>query len=325
MRVLLTAISCFLLSYSASAQSNSSSVFRFLDLTPTARASAVGGNHVGLYGGGVSLFHLNPAYLQEEAVNTVSATYINYLADANFGFTSGAFRVKGLGVIGVGIRYAGYGEFDLLDENGNDNGDFNAKDLAFTGGYSQKLAENLRAGASFDFIHSSYGTYQSSAVAVSGGLFYEDKPGRFSAGVSVKNLGAQITTFHLRREPLPLDIAVGISKKPESFPFQLSFTLKKLNDWDLRTYQEPDKPAFLNNLMRHVLIGGETLVGQKLYLRLGYDHYLHEQTKTGKTIELAGVAFGVGFNIKSIQIDLSRNSYSKLGGITRISLKTEIK
>lgn len=306
------------------AQSNTSSVFRFLNISPTAQVAGLGGGHVGLYSGDFSLMHLNPAYLNPASSGSISASYVNLLSDANMGFSSGSLDFGNLGIFGVGIRYVGYGDFDRLDENGNDLGAFSANDLSLTLAYGISVTENLRAGAGVDFIHASYASYKSTAAAASGGLFYQDSTRHFSAGISVRNLGAQLTAFDDQREPLPLDVSIGITKKPEAFPFSLSLTLKKLNDWDLRVFGETEKPAVLNNLFRHVIFGGEALIADNLHIRLGYDHYLHEQTKTGRTIDLAGVAFGIGFEVKEVKIDLSRSSYSKLGGITRLSVKTDL-
>jgi hypothetical protein len=306
------------------AQSNTSSVFRFLDVTPTARTAGLGGNHAGLYNADFSLIHINPAYLSRANSGSVSASYLNFFSDANMGLTSGAYTFEKAGTFGAAIRYVGYGEFDQWDENGNSLGTFNPGDIAITGAYSLEIAKNLRAGAAMDFIHASYAQYKSSAVAFSGGMFYQDTTNHFSAGISIRNMGAQITTFADEREPLPLDVSIGITKKPEAFPFQLSLTLKKLNDWDLRVVGETEKPSLIDNTFRHIIFGGETYLGENVNVRLGYDHYLHELTQTGQDFDLAGVAFGVGFNIKGITIDLSRSSYSRLGGITRLSLKTDL-
>lgn len=308
----------------AFAQSNTSSVFRFLEVTPNAYASGLGGNHTGLYKGDFSLLFLNPAYMNPETSGSVSASYINFLGDANMGFTSAVYDVEDVGTFGAGIRFVGYGEFDQLDENGNQLGTFHANDIALSGAYSVSIFEKVRAGASLDLIHSSYAAYKSSAVAVSAGLFYRDTTSNFSAGIAVRNLGAQLSAFDETREPLPLDLSVGISKKPEGFPFMLSLTLKELTNWDMRIFGETEKPSAFNNIMRHVLIGGETRMGENFFVRLGYDHYLHEQTKTGKNFDLAGIAFGIGFTLKDITFDLSRNSYSKLGGLTRLSVKTSL-
>lgn len=314
----------FMTASSAFAQTNSSSVFRFLEIPPTARAAGLGGNHAGLYNADFSMLHVNPAYLNANNSGSVSASYINFLGDANMGFTSGAYEFEKLGTVGLGIRFVGYGEFDQLDENGNQMGSFNANDVAIAGAYSLEILNNIQAGAGFDFIHSSYSNFKSTAVALSGGVFYQDTASHFSAGLSVRNLGGQITTYDGLREPLPIDVSLGITKKPEAFPFQLSLTLKQLNNWDMRIYGEEEKPGFVDNAFRHILFGGEANMGENVAIRFGYDHYLHEQTKTGRDFDLAGIAFGVGINLSNLTIDFSRSSYSRIGGVTRLSLKARI-
>jgi hypothetical protein len=324
MRFILSALMVFLTASVAVAQTNTSSVFRFLEIPPTARAAGLGGNHAGLYNADFSMLHVNPAYLNANNSGSVSASYINFLGDANMGFTSGAYDLDQLGAVGVGIRFIGYGEFDQLDENGNQLGNFNANDVAITGAYSLEVFDNVQAGAGFDFIHSSYSAFKSSAVALSGGVFYQDTASHFSAGLSVRNLGAQITTYDGLREHLPIDVSVGVTKKPEAFPFQLSLTLKQLNNWDMRIVGENERPGIVDNAFRHVLFGGEANLGENIAIRFGYDHYLHEQTKTGRDFDLAGIAFGVGINLSNLTIDFSRSSYSRIGGVTRLSLKSRI-
>ena len=109
MRSLLLLCHLLLLSVVAQAQTSTSTVFRFLDVPPNARTAALSGNHVALYQGDFSLFQVNPAYLSEVSSGRVSASYVNFLADANFGFVSGAYHIPEIGTIGVGIRYAGSG------------------------------------------------------------------------------------------------------------------------------------------------------------------------------------------------------------------------
>lgn len=325
MRLLLSLFLMWMATQQVVAQSQTSSVFRFLEITPTARTAALGGNHVGLYGGDFSLMHLNPAYVNSQASGSVSASYLNFFSDANMGFSSGALEVDKVGVFGLGIRYMGYGDFKRIDENGNELGSFNPGDLSLSGVYSKKILEGLNVGAGLDLIHSSYAEFRSAAVALSAGVFYADTAAHFSAGLSIRNMGGQLTSFNGKKEPLPLDISIGFTKKPRDFPFQLSFTLKQLNNWDMRVFGEEKRPAFFENLFRHVIFGAESRLGQSLLLRIGYDHYLHAHTNTGQAFDLAGVAFGLGFEVKGVIIDLSRNSYSQLGGITRLSLKKDFR
>lgn len=313
-----------LFSIEVQAQSNNSAIFRFLEITPSARAAALGGNHVGLFEANSSLLYLNPAYLTPSSSKTISATFVNYLADARIGFANGAYEIKNVGTLGIGIRYAGYGDLDQLDENGNNLGSLRANDLSLTTALGTKLSGNLSAGASFDLIHSSYHIYNSSAITVSGGLYYLNTDQRFSAGLTFRNLGDQIDTFNGLREDIPFDISFGVSKKPEKFPFHLNLTLRQLNNWDLKVAGESKDPSFFENLFRHTIIGGEASFSENFILRLGYNRYLHEQTKTSESFDLGGASIGIGLKVKRLIIDLSRSSYSSIGGIVQISVRSQI-
>jgi hypothetical protein len=284
----------------------------------------MGGNHVGYLKGDYSLMHLNPAYLGSIEEMSASGSYINFLGEANMGFSSLKLDKRDWGSLSFGIRYVSYGEFDFLDTEGNDYGSFRAGDLAFSGAYSREIHSNFTAGAELSLVHSTYADVRSTGVSVAGGLLYRVPEKNFSAGLSIRNLGSQISTYEENREPLPLNVSAGFSKKPESFPFLITFTLNELNDWNRELYSDEGKPSFFENIMRHSLIGGEVDLGQSITIRVGYDHYLHEMTKSNDNFDLAGLAFGVGINIGDLSFDISRNSYSDLGGLTRLSLKTKL-
>lgn len=309
---------------SAFAQSDGSTIFRFLDVTPTASASALGGNHTGLYDGDYSSFHINPAYLFGADNGQVSATFVNLLADSKMGVTNGAFQINENNQVGVGIRFLGYGDFKTIDENGNELGSFSAVDLAITGVYATKLAEKWSGGVGLDLVHSSYERYKSSAFTVSGGVYYKNIEEHFSFGAAIRNLGTQLSTYAGTREPLPLDVSVGISKKPSGFPAEVSLTLRRLNDWDMRIIDETESPSFFDNTFRHVILGGTFDFSEHFHVRLGYNRYLHELNKTKENFDFAGVGMGVGFNIKTLIIDISRNSYSETGGVVQFSIKTTL-
>ncbi len=305
------------------AQTNGAEVYRFLEMPSSARASALGGNHVAIFDGNSSLMHINPAYLNESSAKNVSATFVNYLSDARYGFANYALHYSGIGTLGFGFRYAGYGELNEYDIDGVDIGDFNAGDLSINGTISTQISDKIRAGAGVDYIHSSYGEFLSTAVSGSAGLYYQNTETRFSAGLSIRNLGDQISYFNQRRETLPFDVSVGISKKPEKFPFQVSVTLRQLNDWDLRVPGEESAPGFGDQLFRHVILGGEAALGKSFNLRFGYNRWQHDQAKINENFDFAGASIGVGINLKKVQIDMSRSSLSEIGGIVQLSVRTK--
>lgn len=321
--LLLFGFLCFC-SISVIGQSNENTIYRFLDIPPNASVAALGGFHSGLFNGDFSSMHLNPAYLFGAKTGEISATFVNYLADSKMGVTNGTFRINEYNQIGVGVRFMGYGNFSNLDENGNNLGNFSATDIAIAGVYAAQLIPNWSGGLGLDFIHSSYSQYKSSALAVSGGVYYKNIDSHFSFGATVRNLGTQLSTFNDVREPMPLDVSVGITKKPQGFPAEVSFTLRRLNDWDLRTFAETEKPAFFENAFRHVVLGGTFDLSENFHFRLGYNRYLHELNRTKENFDFAGVGVGVGFNVKKLIIDISRNSYSETGGIVQFSIKTSL-
>lgn len=306
------------------AQSNANTIYRFLDVSPNAKVAALGGFHTGLYNGDFATMHVNPAYLFGAKSGEVSATFVNYLADARMGFTNGTYRINAYNQVGFGIRFLGYGDFTNYDESGNNLGDFNAADLAFSGVYAAQLVPNWSGGLAIDFIHSSYSQFKSSAIAFSGGVYYKNSENHFSFGASVRNLGTQLSTFNGTREPMPLDVSIGIAKKPVGFPAEISVTLRRLNDWDMSLFAENEKPSVFENAFRHVVVGGTFDLSDTFHLRLGYNRYLHELNRTKDNFDFAGASMGIGFTVKTLIIDISRNSYSETGGVVQFSIKTAL-
>ncbi len=320
---LLVLICLFSASSIVWAQSSISSVYRFLQVTPTADMAAQGGNHVGLYDADSGILFLNPAYLSESSQHHIHATFVNYLADARYGFINYALHSKNIGTVGFGIRFAGYGELSEYDVDGNSLGALNAADISFTSALSTQLSSRLRAGASIDFVYSSYGEFNSSALMGSAGMYYLDTESRFSAGVSIRNLGDQINYFNDTHEELPFDFSIGFSKKPDRFPFQLSLTLQQLNNWELEVPGNQSNDVFTDKLFRHAVFGAEAELSRQFFLRFGYNRWQHELARTNENFDFAGASIGVGIHLRKVQVDISRNSLSNLGGVVQLSIRTK--
>ena len=140
------------------AQTQRNEVYRFLEMSSSAWSSALGGNQVAIFEGNSSLMHLNPAYLEESSAKNVSATFVNYLADAKYGFANYAIHFPTVGTVGFGIRYAGYGDLTEYDVTGSDRGNLNAGDLALNGTISTQISEKLRR--SYDEVTTKSGLLQ---------------------------------------------------------------------------------------------------------------------------------------------------------------------
>ena len=307
------------------AQTDTGTVFRFLDVPTNARVAALSGNHVALKDADLSLFQVNPAYLNAYSDRRFSISYVNYLADANYGFVNTAYHLEDIGTLGFGLRYAGYGEFDRLDENNVQNGTFRPGDFALSGAFSRELLPNVQAGASMDIIYSRIDAFTSTALAFSYGLLYRKPDNDLTIGFTVRNLGSQLSTFNGNVEALPLDVSVGLSHKPRNFPMRLNILLRRLNEWNQPISSDTAEPDVITNLFRHVVLGGEIDFSRNLILRAGYNHLRHEQLSTSSNFDFAGVGLGLGIKFNKFVIDFSRSSYSELGGIFQISVTSRIK
>ncbi len=303
------------------AQTEYDKIFRFLEMPSSAQASALGGNHVAIFRGNSSLMHINPAYLDEASQKKISASFINYLGDTRYGYTNYALNFSSVGSVGFGLRFLSYGDLTKYDDKGNDLGKISATDLALNSTISTQLSNKMRAAAGVDYVYSSYAGYVSSAIVGSAGLYYLDVDARFSAGISIRNVGDQIVSFNNTNESIPLDISIGISKKPQNFPFQLSVTFRQLNNWNLKVQGEENTPDFVNQLLRHIILGGEASLSKTLTFRIGYNRWLHDQARTKENFDFAGTSIGVGIKLKKLDIDISRSSLSEIGGIVQFSLR----
>jgi len=324
LKTILFAFCCqFLLIQQAFTQQNSR-VFQFLDLNQHARSAAIGGNHPAIESADFSLFTLNPAFLSLEQNHTFQASYINHISDINFGSASFHKSFDNIGSFGASLHVLNYGELTRFDELGNDLGDFSANDLSLTLGWAVKLKERWHAGIAITGIYSSLDSFNSTAITTSAGIFFNSTNNRTQVGASLQHAGYQLSTFNGRQEPLPFDINIGIAHKLQTLPFRLYATARNLHDWDLRTANDESSPSAADQIFRHMVYGTEILLSNSVTFRLGYDDLLHEQTKTGKRVDGAGLSMGFGVRLKTTEIDFARTSFSDIGNLIQLSLKLAI-
>jgi len=256
--------------------------------------------------------------------HTLQVSYINHISDVNFGSASFHKSFEKIGSFGASLHVLNYGELTRFDEAGNNLGDFSANDLSLSIGWAIQLKEQWHAGVALTTIYSSLGSFNSSALTGSAGIFYNSISNRTQFGASFRHAGYQLSTFNGRQEPLPFDISIGIVHKLQTLPFRLYGTLRNLHDWDLRTANDQDSPSAADQIFRHTVFGSELLLGDSVTFRLGYDSLLHEQTKTGKRIDGAGLSMGFGVKLKTTEFDVARTSFSDIGNLIQLSLKLAI-
>ena len=321
-------ILCLLITTPGYCQVGGRHVYDFLNLSTGPFITALGGVNVSIWEDDLHLAFQNPALLTDSMDNLLALSYTDYLADIGFGFAGYSKTISGLGSFYSGIQFVDYGELQEADALGNKLGTFSAGELAWALGYSRAVGR-FRYGVQTKLIYSKLAPdFQSFGLAADLGAAFQGKERLFSAGLVVRNVGAQLTTYSGEgiRENLPFQVILGISNRLRYVPFRLSITAIHLEQPQL-VYDDPDapveldlngneidnSPGFADKLFRHLIFGGEFLLGKALRLRMGYNHLRRQELRSQNRGGTTGFTFGAGIFLKRVKIDYGFGSYGLNG------------
>jgi hypothetical protein len=304
----ITAI-IFTLVLAAQSIFSQSSTYDFLHLDVSARAAALNGSFVSMTNDPNVLFY-NPASLATISAPKASVCYLNHLMDVNAGSLSFAQYMESIGNIGAGVTYIDYGSFNETDAYQNILGTFGARELAVIAGIATHYDDLTLLGINAKYIYSSIQDYSSTALAIDLGILYEIPEQGITIGGSILNLGKQLKSYSSTNESLPLDIKIGITKRPEHVPVLLNLNFHKLNE---------KSESFLTRFSNFTF-GAEFEMSESVRFRVGYNNEQRKDLKLDKSAGLAGYSMGGGILLKEYLIDYAFNSYGKIGGLHRFSL-----
>ncbi len=322
-----------------SAQKGGESVYDFLNLTNSARASALGGANISIVDDDINLVFHNPALLSPGMDQNMNLNYVNYFAGINYGYASYAFEKENIGNFAGGIHYVNYGTFDRTDEYGNYDGTFRASEYALNLIYSRTIIDTfLTVGVNLKPIFSIYEQYTSFGTTMDLGLVYHNPHSYTSAGLVLKNLGVQFVSFSGTRERVPFEIQAGVTQGLAHAPFRFSLLLQNLEKWDL-TYELPEEEnplisndlsevnrfdIFADKLMRHTVFGVEFLLGENFHFDLGYNYKRRMEMKMDNWPGLVGFSWGFGFRIAKFHVAYGNSRYHLAGGTNHFSLTVNL-
>ena len=289
----------------------SGSVFNFLKIPMSAHVAALGGDNVSLKLDDPTLVFSNPAQAAAVNDNTLNLDYQTYVADSKI---LGAAFVKVFSVrhtVALTGQLFDYGKMDETDEDGNVLGEFSAKDIAISALYSYTLGGHWVGGATGRFITSKYAEYSATAVSVDLGMYYDNEAKGLSFGVALKNIGAQLSSFHEnQKDNLPFDMQVGITQKMAHAPFRFSITLKDLTRWSDHYYYNPKgKSSFGRKLTNHIVLGADFVPTKNIYVAAGYNFRRANELKAAGSSRGAGLSFGAGLLTNKIKVGVSYAKY----------------
>ena len=287
--------------------------YDFLNVDMSARAASLGGSFV-TNNDDVDVLFYNPAGMSFLEKDPVSFSFVKHLMDINLFSLAYSTEFENIGRFGSAIKYINYGSFDKADEFGNRIGEFNAGELAFTLGYTNEFSENFYYGANAKVIYSSIADESSSAIALDFGINYEIPNQKLNLAASVLNLGTQLSSYIDTKEDLPLDVAVGISKRLENLPVRLSLDFHQLNKERDELYQH----------LKGFSLGAEFYLSEVFTLRFGYDNEKRSDLKVGSSSGIAGFNGGLGVKISEYVFNYGYSSLGTIGAMHRIGLATAL-
>ncbi len=318
----------------AHAQIGGISTFKFLDLVPSARAAALGGNAIATHVDDVSLVWQNPALLSKEMNNQFQISFADYFEKINFGQLAYAHDFNQSGVGAATFHYISYGTFKMTDEAANDLGTFSAGEYALSLSWGKALDSLFYIGTSLKGIYSDLETYTSWGLAADVGGLYVSKSKFFCMALTARNIGRQMNKYDLSgTEPLPFEMQFGFTKQLPKAPFRFGVIWQHLEKFDL-TYTDPSLPtvdpltgeavdnsvSFGKKCLRHLVLNSEILFSKNFNLRLGYNFERRAEMMMENKKGLVGMSIGVGIKISKFKLDYARSAYHIKGASNQFTL-----
>jgi len=273
----------------------------------------------------------------------LALNYVNYFAGINYGYASAAAKLGQKGTIAGGIHYLNYGKFQGADESGKLTGSFRAADYSVNIMYSRPLDSLITYGFTVKSIFSDLEMYNSTAIAFDAGITYYNPGSKFTAGLVLRNIGFQVDAYYPEGagEPLPFNLALGISKGLQYAPLNFYIVADHLEKWDLTYETDEEKEnskdpftgepisesgfdVFLDKFMRHIVIGTEFNLGKNIMLRAGYNYRRRQEMKIDAKPGMVGFSWGIGVKVSKFRISYGHSIYHLAGGTNQFSFSMNL-
>jgi len=316
------------LTLSLSAQEGGN-VFSFLRLPTSSHVNALGGHSVSLIEPDPSLVFHNPALLGGEMDGMINLNFMNYLAGIRAGSAIYTKNVRERGAWGIGAVYYSFGTMKEVSAENIILGDFAPLNVSLNAFYSHDLSEKWRGGFSFKFLYSGFVEYTSFGLAADAGLSYFDPDKELSFGILLKNIGAQLKAYDSRREKLPWDIQMGLTKKMDHAPLRISVTAMYLNQWrfsyiDESLQQSDLQDNFVRTLSKHLVFGVDFIPSSNFWVGMGFNPKVNMDLKLISGNGLGGFSAGGGFRVSMFDVSASVARYHPSALSLMLSISTSL-
>ena len=300
------------------------SVYQFLNLVNSPRQAALGGKILTLYDNDPNQAQFNPACINQEMDNHLALNYGNYFGEVTYGTMNYAYTFdRHVQTFYAGAQYINYGKFDGYNEFGQPTDTFTGSEASLTGGYAYNIPySDFYLGINAKLITSQLETYSSFGGAVDLGVLFIDEPNDVNWALAIRNFGTQFSTYAGNKEDLPTEIMFGVSQEVENVPIRWHLTFENLQQWkiafanpnravaSIERDSEPEKVSFLNNIMRHTIVGVELFPQKSFNLRIGYNFRRGEELSIQEQRNFSGICVGFGLKFNNLKLNYSYSRYT---------------
>ncbi len=270
----------------------------FLKIVKGVRTVGMGEAYCGV-GGSLDSIFSNPAGLNSLKAAEVSVMHAMWFEDIYYDYVTFAYPGNA-GVVGFSVNYLGMDKIDKYYNTGvSANDTYMPYDILAYISYANKFNENL-LGMNIKYIQSVIDDESAYSISADFGYMKNIVDDKIIFGAALQNAGTEIQ-FRKKREPLPLNIKMGISV--DNIINRLLLTCDVNLPYD-------------NSPSAHIGIQyGYLIKGVSLKLRTGF-----KTTTITDHDPLSGISAGLGIGIMNAIVDYAWVPYGNLGNTHRISL-----
>ena len=321
------------------AQLGGESTYQFLNLVSSPRQAALGGKVITNIDYDVTSGLYNPATINVDMDNQLALNYSSYLGGISYGTGAYAYTWdRHVQTFHVGMTYINYGKFDGYDQNGVSTGTFTGSEAALSFGYALRIPfSDFYVGVNGKLITSQLEQYNSIGGAVDVGVIYINEDLDFHAALTLRNFGTQFTTYADLHEKLPLEVNLGLSQTLQHVPIRWHLTFENLQQWpigvsnparattDLDGNQTQEKVGFLNEVMRHTIIGAELFPEGGFNIRFGYNFRRAEELRIVDQRNFSGLSFGIGIKMNKMRFSYAHARYAGASNTSFFGLQIDLR
>ncbi len=290
----------------------------FLDVSLDASVRGMGDASSALIIKDASAIHYNPATLVYVPSWSTSFGVVSYFADISVNGGAAAYRLPGIGTVGVSYRGLNSGEMEettVLQQDGTGN-TFEWVDVAVGVSFAHSFTDRFSFGANLNYVKESIDVYDlnASVWSVDLGTFYMTGFRSLRLGMTIRNFGPELD---FKEEYQDYNNGEPITELSEYHPFHMPLTFQVgvamdfLEDIDNQNLTIAIDAVHPNEAAERFNIGADYTFMNTMHLRGGW--YTNHNS--------ASLFGGFGLEVSSIgRFDYAISSYDLLGVIHQFSL-----